>query len=157
VIHLLPKEIGGRIYSGVIIKDVRSQGEARWYLSSNTKVGHCCLLHPLILSLSPSPSLLLLPSACPPPLSLAPLPCRPCSHSRLPPSLLSPSLLPPLPLPCLSPSSLVAVAISHVLPLLSPSPLPWMLLLAHQLVVPIDSGFCERTMMVRCCSCDSLL
>jgi hypothetical protein len=35
VIHLLPKEIAGGIYSGVIIKDVRSQGGACWYLSSN--------------------------------------------------------------------------------------------------------------------------
>jgi hypothetical protein len=28
-------EIGGRIYSGVLTQDVRSQGGARWYLSSN--------------------------------------------------------------------------------------------------------------------------
>ncbi len=36
-IHLLPKEIGGGIYSCVITKDVRSRGKARWYLFSNTK------------------------------------------------------------------------------------------------------------------------
>ncbi len=36
MIHLLPKEIGGGIYSGVFIKDVRSRSGARWYLSSNS-------------------------------------------------------------------------------------------------------------------------
>jgi hypothetical protein len=36
VICLLPKEIGGGIYSGVITKDIRSQGGVLWYLSSNS-------------------------------------------------------------------------------------------------------------------------
>jgi hypothetical protein len=40
--HLLPKEIGGGIYSGVFIKDVRSQGGARWYLSSNSAILQSC-------------------------------------------------------------------------------------------------------------------